>query len=142
MAREDDYYSLREVTRILQKPKEVILQEIEAGELEAEQRDGSQWRIPARALHERLLPYMGKVSKAPQPPQRVIELEADMRALETDMKHLQHKLEQTEAERDEAHHKVTQLKEELLKVQQNLRRADEELRIERSKGFWVRLRRG
>ena len=53
MAIEDDVYSPREIARILQLPKERILQMIRPDELEAEQQE-LRWKIPARTVHEHL----------------------------------------------------------------------------------------
>lgn len=49
-----DYYSPTQAAKILRLSRRRVTQLLESGELEGEQTDSGRWRIPQRAVHDRL----------------------------------------------------------------------------------------
>jgi excisionase family DNA binding protein len=51
---EGDYYTVDEVAKVLKLTPGRVRQMLRAGELEGDQDETGRWRIPMRAVHERL----------------------------------------------------------------------------------------
>jgi hypothetical protein len=83
---EEDFYSVDEAGRILKLTPGRIRQMLRAGELEGIPPDKGSgergWRIPMHAVHDRDRPArMGRLSEPPESPERLSDLEAEVRDL-------------------------------------------------------------
>jgi excisionase family DNA binding protein len=73
---EQDTYTPAEAAKVLRLTKRRIIQLITQGDLEGEKDDGGRWRIPQRAVHERLGDRPPRASESREvAPGRVRELE-------------------------------------------------------------------
>jgi hypothetical protein len=83
---EEDFYSVDEAARILRLTPGRIRQMLRAGELEGgippEESGGRGWKIPMHAVHDRDRPARVERSSAPpESPERLSDLEAEVRDL-------------------------------------------------------------
>ena len=83
---EEDFYSVDEAARILRLTPGRIRQMLRAGELEGgvppEESGGRGWKIPMHAVHDRDRPARVERSPAPpESPERLSDLEAEVRDL-------------------------------------------------------------
>jgi excisionase family DNA binding protein len=79
---EEDFYSVDEAARILKLTPGRIRQMLRAGELEGippEESGGRGWKIPMHAVHDRDRP--DRVERAPESPERLSDLEVEVRDL-------------------------------------------------------------
>jgi excisionase family DNA binding protein len=97
---EEDFYSVDEAARILRLTPGRIRQMLRAGELEGTSPEASGergWRIPMHAVHDRDRPArVGRPSGAPESPERVSELEVEVRRLEYELGLSRGRIELTE----------------------------------------------
>jgi excisionase family DNA binding protein len=131
---EEDYYTTGEAARVLRVSESRIRQMLGAEELEGSRDLNGRWRIPQRAVHERMerVPREPRVRDSGAP-------SADVNALIDRLAQLEHQLGRAEAvaELTEEAHSTTQ--EALQRERERADKLEAELRDERSKGFWARL---
>ena len=94
-----DFYSVSEASKILKLTPGRVRQMLRSGELEGTPPDGDQrgWRIPMRAVHDRERP--GRIERPPEPPEspeRLSELEIEVRELRYQLGLSRGRLELTE----------------------------------------------
>jgi excisionase family DNA binding protein len=97
---EEDFYSVDEAARILRLTPGRIRQMLRAGELEGippEDSGGRGWKIPMHAVHDRDRPArVERASEAPESPERLSELEVEVRTLRYELGLSRGRLELTE----------------------------------------------
>jgi excisionase family DNA binding protein len=138
---EEDFYSVDEAARILRLTPGRIRQMLRAGELEGvppEESGGRGWKIPMHAVHDRDRPARVKRSSAPpESPERLSELEVEVRTLRYELGLSRGRLELTEkaestlreerdrllAERDQEREKADAERERADNLQAELDRA-------------------
>jgi excisionase family DNA binding protein len=127
---EEDTYTTGEAGRILRVSESRVRQMLAAGVLEGERDLNGRWRIPQRAVHERM-------ERAPREPRTTPT--ADVGELIDRIARLEHALgrAQVTAELTEEAHSTTQ--QALQRERERADRLEAELEAERSKGFWRRL---
>ena len=85
MEGEGDFYTVEEAAKVLQLTPGRIRQMLRAGELEGippEESGGRGWRIPMHAVHDRERPArVARPSEPREAPERLAELEAEVRDL-------------------------------------------------------------
>ena len=97
-----DFYSVEEAAKILKRTPGRIRQMLRAGELEGvppEEGEGRGWKIPAHAVHDRDRPArVERPSEArpPESPERLQDLESEVRDLRYQLGLQQGRLELTE----------------------------------------------
>ncbi len=141
---EEDTYTPAEAAKILRLSKRRIIQLITEGDLEGEKDEDGRWRIPQRAVHDRLGERPPRSSGAGgssaggtggdgvADPERV-------RDLETEISDLNYRLGRAEARAELTELSESTVREQLERERERADRLEEELREERSKGFWQRL---
>ena len=130
---EEDTYSPAEAAKVLRLSKRRIIQLITEGELEGEKDDGGRWRIPQRAVHERMPDRPPRASqRPPEASQRLAELEAEIADLN-------YRLGAAETRAELTAQAESTVREQLERERERADRLEEELRQERAKGFWRRL---
>jgi excisionase family DNA binding protein len=138
---EEETYSAAEAAKILRLSKRRVIQLLESEDLEGYKDDAGRWRIPQRAVHDRL------GDRPPRPPggaggagggvagddlERVRELEAEIADLN-------YRLGRAEAQAELTELAESTVREQLEREREKADRLEAELREERSKGFWRRL---
>jgi hypothetical protein len=101
---EEDFYSVDEAAKILKLTPGRIRQMLRAGELEGIPPEegggrgpGRGWKIPMHAVHDRDRPArVGRSPEAPESPERVSELEVEVRTLRYELGLSRGRLELTE----------------------------------------------
>ena len=81
---EEEHYSVDEASKILRLTPGRIRQMLRAGELAGvppEESGGRGWKIPMHAVHDRDRPGRVERSQAPESPERLSDLEAEVRDL-------------------------------------------------------------
>jgi excisionase family DNA binding protein len=132
---EGDYYTTGEAARILRVTETRVRQMLGAGELEG-MRDPvtERWRIPQHAVHARL--EKREPREAPQRPQEARELQARVEDLARELGRVEGEFR---ARQELSEVTESTLREALERERDRADRLEEELREERSKGFWARL---
>jgi excisionase family DNA binding protein len=133
---EEDFYSVDDAARILRLTPGRIRQMLRAGELEGvppEESGGRGWKIPMHAVHERDRPARVERSLAPpESPERLSELEVEVRTLRYELGLSRGRLELSEkaestireerdrllAERDKERERAEKLQAELDRARQ------------------------
>ncbi len=130
---EEDTYTPAEAAKILRLSKRRVIQLITEGDLEGGKDEDGRWRIPQRAVHDRLDDRPPRASEGGQDaPQRT-------RALEAELADLSYRLGRAEARAELTEQAESTLREQLERERERADRLEEELRAERDKGFWRRL---
>src|SRR5829696_116187 len=142
----EDFYSVDEAARILKLTPGRVRQMLRAGELEGIAPEeggrgpGRGWQIPMHAVHDRDRP--ARVKRQPEPP----EAPEKLSELEDEVRELRYRLGLSEGRLELTERTEPTLREErdrLLKERDREReRADQlaaALEEERSRGFWSRL---
>jgi excisionase family DNA binding protein len=97
---EEDFYSVDEAAKILKLTPGRIRQMLRAGELEGgippEEGGGRGWKIPMHAVHDRDRPARARPSEPPESPERLSELEVEVRTLRYELGLSRGRLELTE----------------------------------------------
>jgi excisionase family DNA binding protein len=97
---EEDSYTVQEAARILKLTPGRIRQMLRAGELEGvppEEGGGRGWKIPMHAVHDRDRPgRVERPSEPPESPERLSELEVEVRTLRYELGLSRGRLELTE----------------------------------------------
>jgi excisionase family DNA binding protein len=97
---EEDFYSVDEAAKILKLTPGRIRQMLRAGELEGgippEEGGGRGWKIPMHAVHDRDRPARARPSEPPESPERLYELEVEVRTLRYELGLSRGRLELTE----------------------------------------------
>jgi excisionase family DNA binding protein len=143
---EEDTYTPAEAARILRLSKRRIIQLITEGDLEGDKDEDGRWRIPQRAVHDRL---------GDRPPRRgggaggegggasgALDYPAPGRTtqdLEAEISDLNYRLGAAETRAALTELSESTVREQLERERERADRLEEELREERSKGFWQRL---
>jgi excisionase family DNA binding protein len=140
---EEDFYSVDEAARILRLTPGRIRQMLRASELEGiapEESGGRGWKIPMHAVHDRDRPARVERSgatEAPESPERLSELEVEVRTLRYELGLSRGRLELTEkaestlreerdrllAERDQERERADAERDKSEKLQAELDRA-------------------
>jgi excisionase family DNA binding protein len=144
---EEDYYSVDQAARILKLTPGRIRQMLRAGELEGvppEESGGRGWKIPMHAVHDRDRP--ARVQRPPEAtpalsesPERLVELEAEVRDLQYRLGLSEGRLELTERTESTIREERDRLLVERDREWERAERLAAELEEERSRGFWSRL---
>ena len=133
---EEETYTPAEAAKILRLSKRRVIQLLTAGELEGEKDEDGRWRIPQRAVHDRLgdrPPSSPRSTSSDEPTsERVGELEAEIADLN-------YRLGRAEARAELTALAESTIREQLERERERADRLEEELRAERGRGFWRRL---
>lgn len=134
---EEDTYTPVEAAKVLRLTKRRIIQLITEGELDGDKDDSGRWRIPQRAVHDRLddRPPRGEATESREvAPERT-------RTLEAEVADLNYRLGRAEARAELTEQTESTLLEQLERERERADRLEEDLRMERgrSRGFWRRL---
>jgi excisionase family DNA binding protein len=126
-----DTYTTGEAARVLKVTEGRVRQMLSDGELEGTKDPVSdRWRIPQHVVHARL------ESHRPREPREASISAADwlerVEVLQRELGRLEGRLQLTESTE-------TTLREAMERERERADRLEEELRVERSKGFWARL---
>jgi excisionase family DNA binding protein len=136
----EDFYSVDEAARILKLTPGRIRQMLRAGELGGippEESGGRGWKIPMHAVHDRDRPARARPSEPPESPERLSELEVEVRTLRYELGLSRGRLELTEtaestlreerdrllAERDQQRERADAERERAERLQAELDRA-------------------
>lgn len=142
----EDFYSVEEAARVLKLTPGRIRQMLRAGELEGvppEESGGRGWKIPMHAVHDRDRPArVERPQESPQAPERLSELEAEVRDLRYRLGLSEGRLELTEKTESTLRGERDRLLAERDRERERAEQLAAELAEERSKGFWRRLFRG
>ena len=141
----EDFYSVDEAARILKLTPGRIRQMLRAGELDGvppEESGGRGWKIPMHVVHDRDRPARIERSEATEPPEspeRLSELEAEVRDLRYRLGLSEGRLELTERTESTLREERDRLLSERDRERERAERLAAELEEERSRGFWSRL---
>jgi hypothetical protein len=143
----EDFYSVDEAARILKLTPGRIRQMLRAGELEgippeegSGRGPGRGWKIPMHAVHDRDRPARVERSpEAPESPERLVELEAEVRGLQYRLGLSEGRLELTERTESTLREERDRLLEERDRERERADQLAAQLEEERSRGFWSRL---
>ena len=140
---EEDFYSVDEAARILKLTPGRIRQMLRAGKLEGippEESGGRSWKIPMHAIHDRDRPArIERPQEPPDAPEKLSELEAEVRDLRYRLGLSEGRLELTERTESTLREERDRLLAERDRERERAERLAAELEEERSKGFWSRL---
>jgi excisionase family DNA binding protein len=126
----DDYYTTGEAARVLGLTEGRIRQLLLAGELEGERDLNDRWRIPQAAVHAR---------KDESTSREIARQAVDAREWMEKVEALRQELGRMEGRLELTEQAQSTLRESLERERERADRLEEELKEERSKGFWVRL---
>jgi len=142
-------YTAAEAARILRLSSQRVRQLLSSGELRGERDEAGHWAIDPRSVSELLEERREILRGALEDPQRLSELEAEVRELRYLLGRAEASLEFAKgaenALRAERHGLLEELERERERaassegIREEARRLREELEAERSKGFWRRL---
>jgi hypothetical protein len=144
----EDFYSVDEAARILKLTPGRIRQMLRAGELEGgippEESSGRGWKIPMHAVHDRDRPARVErqseaTPAAPESPERLAELEAEVRDLQYRLGAAERQAELTEKTESTIREERDRLLAERDRERERAERLAAELQEERARGFWSRL---
>jgi excisionase family DNA binding protein len=136
---EEETYTPAEAAKILRLTKRRVIQLITEGDLEGYKDEEGRWRIPQRAVHDRL------GDRPPRSPGGAGGAGGDVaggervRELEAEVADLNYRLGRAEAQAELTELAESTVHEQLERERERADRLEEELRLERSKGFWRRL---
>jgi hypothetical protein len=144
---EEDFYSVDEAARILRLTPGRIRQMLRAGELEGIPPEesggrgpGRGWKIPMHAVHDRDRP--GRVegpSEPPESPERLSDLEVEVRELRYQLGLSRGRIELTEKAESTLREALERERERADAERERAEKLQAELDAERGKGFWRRL---
>jgi len=129
---EEDTYTPAEAAKILRLSKRRVIQLITAGDLEAEKDVSGRWRIPQRAVHNRL------GDRPPRPSQSVLETAQGAAELRDRIEDLSRELGRLEGRLELTGVAESTLREQLERERARADRLEEELR-EARKSWWRRV---
>jgi excisionase family DNA binding protein len=135
---EGDYYTTGEAARILKVTEARVRQMLGAGEMEGSRDPVSdRWRIPQRAVHDRLEQRRPSVTPSTSADarewiERAMELERRLGSVEG-------RLEITELAESTLREQLERERERADQLDERAEQLRSELEAERSKGFWARL---
>jgi excisionase family DNA binding protein len=136
---DEDTYTPAEAAKVLRLTKRRVIQLITEEDLEGVKDEAGRWRIPQRAVHDRLgdrpprsAGGVGGAGGAAADPERV-------RELETEIADLSYRLGRAEAQAQLTELAESTVREQLERERERADRLEEELRGERSKSFWRRI---
>jgi len=139
---EEDTYTPAEAAKILRLTKRRVIQLITEGDVEGDKDETRRWRIPQRAVHDRL---------GDRPPRSIggsggaggaggdVGASERVRELETEISDLHYRLGRAEAQVELTEVAESTLREQLERERERADRLEDELRQERNKGFWRRM---
>lgn len=130
---EEDTYTPAEAAKVLRLSKRRVIQLITEGDLEGTKDEDGRWRIPQRAVHDRLDERPPRSSEADE------DAPGRARALEAEVADLSYRLGRAEARAELTELAESTLREQLERERERADRLEAELREERAKGFWRRL---
>jgi hypothetical protein len=140
---EEDFYSVDDAARILKLTPGRIRQMLRASELEGippEESSGRGWKIPMHAVHDRDRPARVERPQGPtESPEKLSELEAEVRDLRYRLGLSEGRLELTERTESTLREERDRLLEERDRERERADQLAAALEEERSKGFWSRL---
>jgi len=145
----EDFYTVDEAARILKLTPGRIRQMLRAGELEGVPPEegggrgpGRGWKIPMHAVHDRDRPARVERPASlapPESPEKLSELEAEVRDLRYRLGLSEGRLELTERAESTLREERDRLLAERDRERERAERLAAELEEERSRGFWSRL---
>jgi excisionase family DNA binding protein len=141
---EEETYTPAEAAKILRLTKRRIIQLITDEDIEGYKDEYGRWRIPQRAIHERL---GDRPPRTPPAQSRAASVDdilaaakaADIGELVATLRDLEHRLGRAEARAELTEQAESTLREQLERERERADRLEEELREERRKGIWRRL---
>jgi excisionase family DNA binding protein len=141
---EEETYTPAEAAKILRLTKRRIIQLITDEDIEGYKDEDGRWRIPQRAVHERL---GDRPPRTPPAQSRAASVDdilaaakaADIGELVATLRDLEHRLGRAEARAELTEQAESTLREQLERERERADRLEEELREERRKGIWRRL---
>ena len=139
MADEVGHYTAAEAARILRLSSQRVRQLLASGELRGVRDEVGHWAVDARSVSEILGERREVLLGALEDPQRLSELEAEVRELRYLLGRAEARLEHAKGAEDALRAERDGLLEDLKRVREEAERLREELEAERSKGFWRRL---
>ncbi len=141
---EEEQYTVDEAARILKLTPGRIRQMLRAGELEGgippEESGGRGWKIPMHAVHDRDRPgRVERPSEPPESPERLSDLEAEVRDLRYQLGLSRGRIELTEKAESTLRDALERERERADAERERAEKLQAELNEERGKGFWRRL---
>ena len=129
---DEDTYTTGEAARILRVTESRVRQMLKAGELEGSRDVNERWRIPQRAIHERL-------DARPREPRESRGAAVDVDALIERLAQAEHARGRAEQRLELTEHAESTMREQLERERERADRAERELAELRGLGFWARL---
>jgi len=130
---EEDVYTTGEAARVLRVTESRVRQMLSAGELEGKRDINGRWRIPQRAVHER----MDARPREPRAAQQGTSV--DVGELIERLAQAEHARGQAEARLQLTEHAESTTREQLERERERADRLESELAELRGRGFWARL---
>jgi hypothetical protein len=124
-----DSYTTSEAARVLRVTPGRVRQMITEGLLEAEHDEDGRWRVDARSVHARMPDRPPRETTTPSVPED----------LHRPLMEMAERLGRAEARAELTERAESTVREALERERARADRLEEELRAERSKGFWARL---
>jgi excisionase family DNA binding protein len=139
----EDFYTVEEAAKVLKLTPGRIRQMLRAGDLAGvppEESGGRGWRIPMHAVHDRERPPRVERPERPvEAPERLSELEVEVRDLRYRLGLSEGRLELTERTESTLREERDRLLAERDVERERADKLAAELEEERTKGFWRRL---
>jgi excisionase family DNA binding protein len=139
----EDFYTVEQAAKVLKLTEGRIRQMLRAGELEGipPERSGERgWRIPMHAVHDRdRPPRIERPERPPEAPERLADLEAEVRDLRYRLGLSEGRLELTQRAESTFREALEREQERADRERDRAEDLQRQLEEERSKGFWRRL---
>ena len=129
----EESYTTGEAARILRVSESRVRQLLAGGELEGTRDVNGRWRMPQRAVHERL----DARPREPRAPQQGTSV--DVGELIERLAQAEHARGQAEARLQLTEHAHSTTQDDLRRERERAERLESELAEMRSRGFWARL---
>ena len=129
-----DYYSAADAARILKMSKRRVLQLLQEGQLEGQQDESGRWRVAMHSVHA-----AKETRNQQEMPREAATSLAEVREWIDRVNILERELGRLEGRMALTEQTESTLREQLQREKDRGDRLEDELREERSKGFWARI---